>query len=87
MRCFYPHAPGGARLIYHTRSTLAWPCFYPHAPGGARLVRLETFTMGDDVSIRTPRAGRDDSLAQGIYQYVYVSIRTPRAGRDSHPPF
>ena len=35
----------------------------------------------DMVSIRTPRAGRDQAI-NGFRRHVEVSIRTPRAGRD-----
>jgi len=33
--------------------------FYPHAPGGARRAMFEDVEPVSEVSIRTPRAGRD----------------------------
>ncbi len=39
------------------------------------------FTISVNVSIRTPRAGRDKNVSTGSAK-LDVSIRTPRAGRD-----
>ena len=77
---FYPHAPGGARLTCNAPTMLIIQ-FLSARPGrGATCVGYEDQQAGL-VSIRTPRAGRDEGF-NTAHDDEYVSIRTPRAGRD-----
>ena len=40
--------------------------------------------MTDEVSIRAPRAGRDERHVPAVLSRPRVSIRAPRAGRDNY---
>ncbi len=85
LKRFYPHAPGGARRSCPVGADWLSNSFYPHAPGGARPFSLFAKAGEYSVSIRTPRAGRDDATDDSAAN-MRVSIRTPRAGRDSDDP-
>ncbi len=84
MEKFLSARPGRGATAGPMCLQVASTSFYPHAPGGARRMAVLSFHRTGGVSIRTPRAGRDQPVgARGVAAGA-VSIRTPRAGRDAH---
>ena len=78
---FYPHAPGRARR--QIKTLMAGVDEFLSARPGQGATRNK-YERGHQVqvSIRTPRAGRDVFVPAAAIQVELVSIRTPRAGRD-----
>ena len=81
---FNPRAPCGARLFLSASVTLPFN-FNPRAPHGARPKHINKMFGTDIISIRAPRAGRDQNALRSIVTQNGISIRAPRAGRDEVP--
>ena len=77
---FYPHAPSGARRYQQTIEGLN-NGFYPHAPSGARHYNKHTHNHAHQVSIRTPRAGRDDHFQIQMSKRVCFYPHAPSGAR------
>ena len=78
---FNPLAPCGARRRTRRRWTLRYH-FNPLAPCGARLGNATAGGGFRNISIHSPRAGRDTIPATAAGCAFIISIHSPRAGRD-----
>ena len=80
---FLSARPGRGATLKTVCVVLLAALFLSARPGRGATKGTEWLGKRTDVSIRTPRAGRD--LVPGAHWFEYqVSIRTPRAGRDDH---
>ena len=79
---FNPRAPCGARPSAPPQCYKTGRNFNPRALCGARRLFLQPLRLVGQISIRAPRAGRDDTTLDLLGDICGISIRAPRAGRD-----
>ena len=78
--CFYPHAPGGARHMNHA-DLPPHLTFLSARPGRGATSIGAAGTGADIVSIRTPRAGRDNRYYNGRFHHGCFYPHAPGGAR------